>query len=186
MERPHYPDLMVDVETTGLDPANCAIIQIGAVPFNYKTGEVDSTNMYCRSLTMPKNKFWTSGTDKFWLQDNREVYLKIMETAQDPRTVLLDFMQWVAALGQTRMWAKGFFDWQMIEQYYIGLNLDMPFNFRQAKDMRSFISGLRDDPEYYDEEVEKVGDAHNALHDCLTQLKILFKAKEKNKRCACD
>jgi 3' exoribonuclease, RNase T-like len=181
-----YPDLMVDVETTGLDPANCAIIQIGAVPFNYQTGEIDSANMYCRSMTMPKNKFWTSGTDKFWLQDNREVYLKIMETAQDPRAVLLDFHSYVLARGDVGMWAKGFFDWQMIEQHYIGLNMDTPFNFRQAKDMRSFICGLRGETTYYDEEVEKVGDAHNALHDCLTQLKILFKAKEKNKRCLCD
>lgn len=180
MDSVKYPDLMVDVETTGLDPANCAIIQIGAVPFNYKTGEVDSQNMYCRSLTMPRNKFWTSGTDRFWLQDNLEVYLKIMSTAQDSRAVMLDFQNYVFERGDVNFWSKGFFDWQMIEQYFLSLNLDMPFNFRQAKDMRSFICGLRNETEYYDEQVEVVGDAHNALHDSLTQIKILFAAKEKN------
>lgn len=177
---------MVDVETTGLDPANAAIIQIGAVPFNYKTGEIDSTNMYCRSLRMPKNKFWTSDTQKFWMIDNADVYRSIMESAVTSREVMLDFFKYVERLGDLRMWSKGFFDWQMIEQNYIALDMDMPFNFRQAKDMRSFISGLRGDAEYYDETVEKVGDGHNALHDCLTQLRILFQAKEKNKRCACD
>ena len=178
MDTSRFTDCMVDVETTGLDPANAAIIQIGAVPFNYHTGEVDSNNMFCASLIMPKHRFWTSGTQEFWLVDNREVYMKIMETARPYDQVLREFHQWVANLGGVNFWSKGFFDWAMIEDHYNKLNMDIPFNFRQAKDMRSFIAGLNGTNIYNDPEVEKVGDHHNALHDCLTQLKQLFKAKE--------
>ena len=169
---------MVDVETTGLDTENAAIIQIGAVPFNYDTGEIDKDNMFCMSLTMPKKRFWTGDTQHFWLGQNAEVYHSIMEKAQHYEAVTRAFHAWAIERGDTRWWSKGFFDWAIVESYFDMLALDMPFNFRQAKDMRSFIAGLYGEAEYHDPEVDKVGDHHNALHDCLTQLRQLFKAKE--------
>lgn len=178
MEESKYTDCMVDIETTGLDPANAAIIQIGAVPFNYNTGEVDSKNMFVASLTMPRHRFWTSGTQEFWMVDNREVYFSIMEKAEPYKDVMHRFHQWAIGLGSPNWWSKGFMDWSLIEDYFTNMDLDMPFNFRQAKDMRSFIAGLNGTNIYTDPEVEKVGDHHNALHDCLTQLKQLFKAKD--------
>lgn len=179
MERIVYTDVMVDVETTGLDPEHAAIIQIGAVPFNFLTEDVESKNMFCQSLTMPPKRFWTSGTDKFWLQDNREVYLSIMEKARPYKQVIDEFYRWACQLDpDVRFWSKGHLDWSIIESYMLHYGYSMPFNFRQAKDMRSFIAGMNGSPEYHDPEVEKVGDHHNALHDCLTQLKQLFKAKD--------
>ena len=179
MERPQFPDCMVDIETTGLDPEHAAIIQIGAVPFNYETGQVDSENMFCRSLTMPSKRFWTSGTDKFWLEDNREVYMSIVADAQPYQSVVNQFHKYACELDiGVRFWSKGHLDWSMIESYMAHAGYSMPFNFRQAKDMRSFIAGLYGDPVYSDPEVERVGDYHNALHDSLTQIRQLFKAKE--------
>ena len=138
-----FTDVMIDVETTGLDPCNAAIIQIGAVPFNFYTKEVDAKNMYKRSLTMPKSRFWTSNTQQFWMVDNRELYFKIMETAQNYQAIIHEFHQWSMELGNSiRWWSKGFFDWAIVESYFNMENLDMPYNFRQAKDMRSFIAGL--------------------------------------------
>lgn len=179
MERPIYTDIMVDIETTGLDPEHAAIIQIGAVPFNYETGEIETDNMFCKSLTMPVKRFWTSGTDKFWLQDNREVYMSIMAKAEPYRGVIDSFYQYACKLDpKVRFWSKGHLDWTMIESYMLAAGYPMPFDFRQCKDMRSFIAGLNGTGQYEDPEVERVGDYHNALHDCLTQLKQLFKAKE--------
>lgn len=178
MERPTYPDLMVDVETTGLTPHACAIIQIGAVPFNFSTGEIDSTNMFKRSLMMPRNRYWTDNTQKFWMVDNAEVYTEIMSQALSPEAVFREFHAWACGLGDVRFWSKGNFDWAMIESYCLQYDLAMPFNFRQAKDMRSFIAGMYGEAEYVEPIVEKVGNHHDALHDCLTQLRILFKAKE--------
>lgn len=180
----NYPDIMVDIETTGLQPHASAIIQIGAVPFNYDTGEIDTDNMFCMSLSMPKNRYWNSGTENFWLRDNAEVYMQIMEKAQAPDFVIRQFHQWCidrltsTEEGDLRWWSKGWMDHATVESYFLDANLDMPFNFRQAKDMRSFIAGLNGSAVYVDPEVEKVGTYHNALHDALTQLKQLFKAKE--------
>lgn len=170
---------MVDIETTGLDPEHAAIIQIGAVPFNFDTGQIETDNMFCRSLTMPPKRFWTGDTQEFWLGQNREVYLSIMEKAEPYQRVVDDFYRWATALDpDVRFWSKGHLDWSMIESYMLCANKPMPFNFRQAKDMRSFIAGMYGNATYHDPEVEKVGDHHNALHDCLTQLRQLFKAKE--------
>lgn len=173
-----YPDVMVDVETTGLTPHACALIQIGAVPFNYDTGAIDTANMFKISLTMPKTRYWTDDTQRFWMVDNAEVYWQIMEQAQPHREAFLSFHQWAQVRGDVRFWSKGMLDWNMIESYCKMYDLDMPFNFRQVKDLRSFVAGLYGEAEYREPEVEKVGNHHDALHDALTQLRILFKAKE--------
>lgn len=177
MERVFYPDLMVDVETTGLQPAKCALIQIGAVPFNFETGEVDSKNMFKVSMTMPRNRYWTDDTDYFWKVLNADVYAAICASMTHYKAAFETFHKWSCELGDVRFWSKGPLDWNMIESYCVDFDLDMPFNFRQAKDMRSFIAGLYGEAEYREPQVEKVGSHHDALHDCLTQLKILFKAK---------
>ena len=178
MDELKYPDVMVDVETTGLTPHACALIQIGAVPFNYHTGEIDTTNMFKISLTMPRNRYWTDDTQRFWMVDNAEVYSQIMNEAQPCEAAFRRFHQWACDLGDVRFWSKGMLDWNMIESYCKSYNLDMPFNFRQVKDMRSFVAGLYGEAEYREPEVEKVGNHHDALHDALTQLRIVFKAKE--------
>lgn len=173
-----YPDVMVDVETTGLTPHACALIQIGAVPFNYSTGTIDTDNMFKISLMMPRNRYWTDDTQRFWMVDNADVYRSIMEAAQPAEGAFRAFHSWAVARGDVRFWSKGMLDWNMIDSYCLQYDLPMPFNFRQVKDLRSFVAGLYGDAEYREPAVDKVGNHHDALHDCLTQLKILFKAKE--------
>lgn len=53
-----YPDVMVDLETTGTSPDETAIIQISAVRFNLLTAEVDP-NVFDMCLTMPPGRYWT-------------------------------------------------------------------------------------------------------------------------------
>ena len=179
MDGPIYTDVMVDIETTGLQPSAAAIIQIGAVPFNYDTGAIDSKNMFLASLMVPKNRYWCDGTDTFWLGQNLEVYKSIMAVARNPRDVMPEFHAYACALGEVRFWCKGLnFDFPFIESYMLDYGLDMPFNFRTAKDTRSFIAGLYGTAVYEDPVVEVVGDKHNALHDCLTQLRQVFKGKD--------
>jgi DNA polymerase III epsilon subunit-like protein len=174
-----FTDCMVDIETTGLQPDKAAIIQIGAVPFRYDDMAIDTKSMFKQSLTMPRDRFWTDNTQEFWLGQNREVYFKIMGEARYYREVILEFHAWAVAKPNMRFWCKGLnFDWNFIESYFIDHDLAMPFNFREAKDLRSFISGRYDKPGAYEPDVDRVGSHHDALSDCLTQLRLLAKVKE--------
>jgi len=138
-----YTDIMVDIETTGLQPDNAAILQIGAVPFNYKTMEIDTDNLFKVSLTMPKTRYWTDDTQSFWMGQNREVYDRIMSECVIWKDGMRKFYDYAIAQGDLNFWCKGLnFDWNFIESYYRDMELPMPFGFRDAIDLRSFCAGL--------------------------------------------
>lgn len=175
-----FTDIMVDIETTGLQPHSAAIIQIGAVPFNYETMEIDTANLFKVSLTMPKTRHWTDDTQSFWMGQNREVYMKIMSEAQPWQVGMKAFYDYAVAQGDLNFWCKGLnFDWTFIESYFRTMELPMPFNFRDAIDLRSFCTGVAGQDGWKDIErgSARVGDHHDALSDCLSQLKLLENVK---------
>lgn len=173
-------DMMVDVETTGTNPAHGAMIQLAAIKFNYDTGEIGGT--FNRCLTMPPGRFWDDSTRQWWGQQKPEILQGILARAEDPRAVMEEFMRFAtdgAPRGGFRFWSKPLsFDWGFVASYCAMYGFPMPFAFWQARDMRSFIAGLRGCPHNVDmDHVTLVGDAHNALYDCALQLKQLFAAK---------
>lgn len=179
MGKPEFTDIMVDIETTGLQPTRAAIIQLGAVPFNYKTMEIDYVGKYKASLTTPTTRGWTDNTQEFWMGPNREVYKKIMSEARPWRDVMLEFRDYILAKPQMVFWCKGLnFDWSFIHSYYNDLDLPMPFNFKHAKDLRSFISGRYNRSDSYEPEYNRIGNTHDALDDCFSQLNLLSVVKE--------
>ena len=92
--------------------------------------------------------------------------------------MFLDFHGWVRNYDGARFWCKGLnFDWPFLESYFKECNLVMPFDFRQAKDTRSFIAGLQRSGHYDEPDVDHVGSKHDAVNDCLTQILALKKAK---------
>lgn len=174
-----YTDVMVDIETTGLRPHTAGIIQLAAIPFNYDTMKIDIEFSFKESLTLPRSKLWSDGTDAFWMRDNREVYNQIMVSALPHDEVIRSFYAWVAARPPMRFWCKGLnFDWVFLENYFRENDLHMPFNFREAKDLRSFVSALYGRADTYEPEIDRTGASHDAFHDCLNQLKLLSAAKE--------
>ena len=89
----HYPDCMVDLETTGTSFDRTAIIQIAAVRFNFDTGEIDH-DMFDRCLWIPQNRHWDEDTRAWWGKQKREVLQDILFRGEDPRIVLEDdFLQ---------------------------------------------------------------------------------------------
>jgi hypothetical protein len=174
-------DMMVDVETTGTNPAFAAVIQIGAIKFNYETGEIGGT--FNRCLEMAPGRFWDDGTRAFWNKQPAHVLTDIIKRAEPPEQVLRDFALFAtdgAPHRGYRFWSKPLsFDWGMIDSHMRQYNFQMPFAFWQARDLRSFIAGLLGCPHNVDmDHITLPGDAHNALYDCALQLKQLFAAKE--------
>lgn len=172
-----YPDVMVDIETTGTQPETTNIIQISAVKFNHVTGEVG--DMFDRCMIPLPTRFWDEDTRKWW-SGMPEILDGIWGRMEDPRTVLSDFGRW--AQGSSIMWAKPTsFEYPFLASYYRELGLMMPFHFRLAMDQNSFIRAryFPEEAPRLEKELDFVGDQHNALHDVLHQIKTVLTAIER-------
>ena len=176
-------DVMVDTETTGLNPQTSAIIQLSAIKFNFKERAIGQ--MFDRAPAMLPMRSWHEGTREFWMVKNRATYDELIIRQEEARPVFLDFFNWIGKdepEGGYRFWAKPTsFDWPIVASHMEQLGLPMPMHYRIARDMNSFIAGLRGEPDHYsfEEEVPFNGTPHNALHDCAWQLDVLFHAADR-------
>ena len=174
-----YTDCMGDIETTGTDPNNAAIIQICLVKFNLETQDV-SPNIFNRSLTIKPRRYWDEDTRKWWSK-MPDLYNKIVGRAESPEKVIRDMIDWVGR-DQLRFWGKPtIFDFSFIDSYCKDYGLPMPFHWRTARDLNSFIAGLRHNAEHPDTDyVEFDGTPHDAQDDTFHQIKILFSEMNRN------
>jgi len=176
-------DMMVDVETTGTNPEFAAVMQIAAIKFNHGTEEIGPT--FNRALALAPNRFWDDDTKSWWMRQKRSVFDGIVARMEDPRAVTEAFYRYAledAPPGGYRFWAKPTsFDWPMIAGYMRQYALPMPFHYRQARDVNTYIAACMDNGVEHKEleHITAPGDAHNALHDCVLQLKKVFAAKNK-------
>lgn len=176
---PHL-DYMVDVETGGLNCDACPMIQLAAVRFSLEGKAIHSTFKMSLMEDAPGRR-WDDGTREFWL-NHPEVYQRIVAKAMPSRAVMQAFVDWVCRDGAgpytRRFWAKPtHFDWGFVNSYLTQFEQLAPFHFREATDVNSYIRGRGhwNGKEFW-AGIEPVGDAHDALNDCLYQIRGLFAA----------
>lgn len=175
----NFPDMMVDLETTGLRPDRTAIIQIAAVKFNLaeRTVDASSSGMFDRCLSMPNHRYWDEGTRAWWSEQKQETFQQIAQRAEDPLVVINDFFDFCTPVNFHRFWAKpSHFDYPFLASYFHDAKLPMPFHYRYATCMNSFLAGAR--PKFDTMSLPFEGAVHNALFDTLHQIKILFAAMD--------
>lgn len=174
INKEEFPDIMVDLETTGTNFGHCAIIEIAAVRFNLAKNTV-APDFFRRSLLIPRHRFWQEGGREFWMK-RKETLQNIMATMEDPKAVLIAFHQWVGHR-EAVLWGKpSHFEHLFLSSYFEEYDVPNPFHYRRANDMNSFIRGMwfpavPPDIEY---EMPFSGDVHSALPDALHQLKVVF------------
>lgn len=174
-----WTDVMVDVETTGLNSGRNGILQIGAVRFNLETKAVDS-NFFNQSLTLPTTRAWDEDTRRWWGQQKAGVLTEIQSRARPHATVIEEFAKWGYLNPGIRFWAKPVqFDFPFIDTYMTDNNLINPWKYYDTVDLNSYLKGRYKNFQVPKIEVPASGDAHNALNDCLWQLKYLFLHEEK-------
>ena len=178
-----WTDIMVDVETTGTDTSKAAIIQLSAVMFNLKTGEIGPEFDQC--LKIPSDYRWEQKTLNWWLSDSKKkkILTNIMNNMKEPHEVINAFFRWVRVEGQPKhFWSKpSHFDFNILDKYFRKYGFKNPFVYWKARDMRSYLLGLVF-PEDLPELKLQSDDAHNALSDVKFQIKELIRiTKEKGK-----
>lgn len=171
---------MVDVETTGTDSSHNAIIQIAAVRFDIETGVIQSA--FVGSLDVPPNRFWDEDTRSWWMS-KLDVYSDIVADARPPQEVMDRFADWCVNTapfaGDQRFWAKPIsFDWPFIQSYAKQFKVGLPFFYRNAVDLNSYIRGVSRNPEHWnlEKKIPFTGSAHNALDDVVHQVKVAVSA----------
>ncbi len=177
-----FYDVMVDIETTGVQPNRTAMIQLAAVRFNLAEQTVDSSDMFNKALFIPNTRFWQESTRDWWTQQKPTILNEIYMKMEEPAVVMQEFSDWALNGGNSeeplRFWAKPTsFDFSFVQSYLDDYGIYNPFHFRYATDMNSFIRGLANDssvatfanPDFQ-------GDAHNAIFDVINQIDTVFKA----------
>jgi hypothetical protein len=175
-----FLDVMVDLETTGTDPAHAAIIQIAAVRFDLETKDIDVNTMFDRTMWMAPGRFWSEDTREWWGRQKAGVLSNIQERSENPADVVRDFFAWaqeISFLAPVRLWAKPTsFEFPFLQSYFQQFGYPMPFSFREAKDVNTYIFAKGHQPHKFAKGIEFQGDCHNALHDVLHQIKLVLNA----------
>lgn len=176
-----FTDCMGDIETTGTDPNSAAIIQICLVKFNLETREI-SPDVFNKCLSMKPRRFWDEDTRKWWSK-MPDTYKSIVSRSEPPEQVIKDMIAWVGR-DTLRFWGKPItFDFSFIDSYCKDYGLPMPFHWRTARDLNSYIAGLRHNAEHPNTDyLEFEGTAHDAFFDTFHQIKMLFAESDRNIR----
>lgn len=173
-------DYMLDLETTGLNANENGILQIACVRFNRLTKEVDP-NWFDQCLTLPTGRYWDEGTRDWWMDRNADVLRTILPRARPYRDVLAEFDAWVrqgSSIMQKALWCKPTtFDYPFIAAYFRQMGLPMPFHYREAVDLNSYLLGRgHENRKAFWDTIPSDGPAHNAIEDCLFQIRAVFNA----------
>lgn len=164
-------DAMLDLETWGT-AQGCAIRSIGAVAFD-PTGDgvgptfysnIDDRSCWFAGLTVdPKTVRW-------W-KDQPAAANEALQIDKRPLQLVVDaFHKWFAAHRLQRVWCQGAnFDAPIWEAAARAVNQFVPWKFWNIRDTRTAYELAGFDPAL----ILREGTHHNALDDCLHQVKCV-------------
>lgn len=170
-------DIMLDLETWGKKPG-CAIRSIGAVQFDFATGEIGD-KFYCNvhrfscegmGLTIdPETALW-------WEKQSQASRDALEDNPLTLAMALAGFHAFFLSTKGERVWCQGAtFDAPILEQAYIQIGAQVPWKYWNVRCTRTAYDLLGVNPK----EVKREGTHHNALDDCLHQIKCLMANREK-------
>jgi inhibitor of KinA sporulation pathway (predicted exonuclease) len=177
-------DIMLDLETLGLGD-NVVIIQISAVVFNIKSGDIlEVFDEYINPQDSVKRGFKIeSSTVEWWFSQSEEVFQNVFVKSLNSKNtidkVLLNFNTWISKIKEEQkvnnkyninMWGNGILaDNKWLRQAYKLCNIEPCWKFYEDKDVRTLLELGRRLFSY--EMLKFEGTKHNALDDCKHQIK---------------
>lgn len=159
---------MLDLETLS-QRVDAAIVSIGAVKFNVTDDEVETfyTNVnphQCKELGMSI----TQDTIDWWKKQKPEAMAAWRKEGVSPKEASEKLVQFLGDAGKLHMCANGIdFDFPILKNMLVLTDTPCPWNWWNQLDMRTVykLAGLKTS------DAPRVGKYHNALDDCLSQIK---------------
>jgi hypothetical protein len=179
---------MIDLETLGVDPRTAPIIQIGAVAFELdEDGPKEAIPLFSELVTVRSNllppfcRELNPETVAWWADTDPSLLVKLMRgQGVTLTTALANLGLWFIRIddGIEGVWANGpTFDITMLESAYQQEGMRVPWDFRTIRDMRTMAMIAGDDDACWTggeiTAIEREGDKHNALVDCLRQIRMV-------------
>lgn len=166
-------DLMIDLETLGTTPQT-PVISVGAVFFDLETKQLGPTfYLPCdANEQIQRGRKPTGSTLKWWMQQSDAAKKVFHEQAKPMKEVLTLFVQWYKANYPkgAYVWGNGStFDISIMENLFTDYDVECPWGYNKAMDLRTFKRFNRDG-----EQVKKSGVNHNALDDAISQAKFVM------------
>lgn len=172
-----YTDLMLDIETLATTPS-AILLSVGAVPFNIETGDHSPTYFY-KEMSVKSNlshgRELNPDTFKWWINTSEEMLLG--HISSKGKISLEEFVDAFSKFLQTqdediRIWGNSNrFDLSPLEDIYRKLGKDLPWKFKNERDVRTLV-GFDPDVkmEYLKNAKEKKEQLHHAIVDCVLQI----------------
>jgi hypothetical protein len=162
-------DVMIDIETLGTT-FDAVITQIGACYFDRQTGDIGDkfeVNVEIGSCLAIDLKV-TPGSIKFWLE-RQPTWFKDTKPIQWSLAKLGDFLN--KDKKKPFIWSHATFDPIVLASAYARIKQGLPYSYRNLRDIRTLVdlSGVK--KEKPKEGEEKNDKSHDALEDCIYQVK---------------
>lgn len=166
-------DVMLDLETMGTGP-NAAIIAIGAVEFDVKSGELgrEFYNTVSLQSAVESGGAIDASTVIWWMDQSDAARAEFKRTGIHITDALVNFSTWLGGCGLTssrRVWGNGAaFDNVILASAYRASGFDVPWEFWNDRCYRTIRAILPPMP------IERGGTHHRAVDDARTQARHLI------------
>lgn len=163
--------VMVDIETFGTS-SNSVITSISLVEFDINTGKTNREVEYHIDInsSLEAGLHIDGGTVLWWLSQPKEAQELLVGGQHVAGFQLIEVLNYVADFLNTTQYIWGNsprLDLGLMADSYKKLNMDIPWDFRKERDVRTLVAFA---PEIK-ENMEFVGTPHYGIDDCHHQIK---------------
>lgn len=170
-------ELMVDIETMGTN-INAPIVQIGAVYFSMKTGELGDEYLININLedSIKHGATPDGRTIYWWMSQGKEARESVMSANAFIETPFMYEEQGLADFNEfwaraKRVWSHATFDFVRLIHSMERREIQPTVHFRKARDIRTLtgLAGITRE-QVENQKVEREGVYHNGLDDAIYQV----------------
>lgn len=168
-----FTNICVDVETLSTRP-DAVIVAIGAVKFNFNNDKTETFKVNINPRDGKRLGLHISKDTLDWWRKQKPEAINAWQHSQiDLEDALAQFSAFCGEANYIKFWSNGtHFDYPILESSYNAIGKVAPWRYWNVHELRTayLLGGLDVNTE------DRVGTYHDAVDDCLTEIKWLKKA----------